>query len=147
MAEENLNAFKDVQKEETKVDANRKFRIVLMPERVVALVENYINARNKGPEELLFTHENKPLRKEYLETIFKKALENAGISLDGRKLTPHSLRYTYVTKMRRSLPIDTVRKLVGHTSDAMTDYYTRASIEDGLAGIADTKQAVENLFE
>ena len=128
-------------------ESNRKFRIVLMPERVVVLVENYINARNKGPEELLFTHEGKPLRKEYLETIFKKALENAGISLDGRKLTPHSLRYTYVTKMRRSLPIDTVRKLVGHTSDAMTDYYTRASIEDGLAGIADTKQAVENLFE
>ena len=71
----------------------------------------------------------------------------AGIDLDGRKLTPHSLRYTYVTKMRRTLPVDTVRKLVGHTAEKMTEYYTRASIEDGLAGIKDTKTAVENLFD
>ena len=49
--------------------------------------------------------------------------------------------------MRRTLPIDTVRKLVGHTDDKMTDYYTRASLEDGLAGIADTKSAVEHLFD
>lgn len=128
-------------------ESNRKFRIVLLPERVCGLVENYIQKRGIDAEQFLFTHENKPLRKEYLETIFRKALEKAGIDLDGRKLTPHSLRYTYVTKMRRTLPVDTVRKLVGHTAEKMTEYYTRASIEDGLAGIKDTKTAVENLFD
>jgi integrase len=128
-------------------ESNRKFRIVLLPERVCGLVENYIQKRGIDAEQFLFTHENRPLRKEYLETIFRKALEKAGIDLDGRKLTPHSLRYTYVTKMRRTLPIDTVRKLVGHTAEKMTEYYTRASIEDGLAGIKDTKTAVENLFD
>ena len=128
-------------------ETNRKFRIVLLPERVCGLVENYIQKRGIDAEQFLFTHENKPLRKEYLETIFRKALEKAGIDLDGRKLTPHSLRYTYVTKMRRTLPVDTVRKLVGHTAEKMTEYYTRASIEDGLAGIKDTKTAVENLFD
>lgn len=128
-------------------ESNRKFRIVLLPERVCGLVENYIQKRGVDAEQFLFTHENKPLHKEYLETIFRKALEKAGIDLDGRKLTPHSLRYTYVTKMRRTLPVDTVRKLVGHTAEKMTEYYTRASIEDGLAGIKDTKTAVENLFD
>lgn len=128
-------------------ESNRKFRIVLLPERVCGLVENYIHKRGIDAEQFLFTHENKPLRKEYLETIFRKALEKAGIDLDGRKLTPHSLRYTYVTKMRRTLPVDTVRKLVGHTAEKMTEYYTRDSIEDGLAGIKDTKTAVENLFD
>ena len=128
-------------------ESNRKFRIVLLPERVCSLVENYIQKRGIDAEQFLFTHENKPLRKEYLETIFRKALEKAGIDFSGRKLTPHSLRYTYVTKMRRTLPVDTVRKLVGHTAEKMTEYYTRASIEDGLAGIKDTKTAVENLFD
>lgn len=128
-------------------EADRKFRIVLLPEKIVNQIRNYISKNGTKEENFVFTFENKPLRKEYLESIFKKALKKAGISTENRKLTPHSLRYTYVTKMRRTLPIDIVRKLVGHTDDKMTDYYTRASLEDGLAGIADTKSAVEHLFD
>lgn len=30
-------------------------------------------------------------------------------------------------KMRRTLPVDTVRKLVGHMAEKMTEYYTCAS--------------------
>lgn len=128
-------------------ESNRKFRIVMLPEKVLSEVQNYIVAHQKSAEDLLFTHENKPLRKEYLNSLFKRALKKSGIDTENRKLTPHSLRYTYVTKMRRTLPIDTVRKLVGHTDDKMTDYYTRVSIEDNLAAIAGTKDAVEHLFD
>ena len=128
-------------------EADKKTRIVLLPESVMERIKDYMGRHEKNADDFLFTHENKPLRKEYLDTLFKLAVEHAGITTANRKLTPHSLRYTYVTKMRRTLPIDTVRKLVGHTDDKMTDYYTRASLEDGLAGIADTKQAVEHLFD
>ena len=126
---------------------DKKTRIVLIPEQVMAKIHDYAARWHKNAEDFLFTHENKPLRKEYLGSIFKSAIKKAGIDMDGRKLSPHSLRYTYVTKMRRTLPIETVRKLVGHTDDKMTDYYTRASLEDGLAGILGTKEAVENLFD
>ena len=56
-------------------ESNRKFRIVLLPERVCGLVENYIQKRGIDAEQFIFTHKNRPLRKEYLETIFRKALE------------------------------------------------------------------------
>lgn len=110
-------------------------------------ISDYTARHGKNPDDFLFSSSNSPLRREYLEDIFENALKKAGIQTEGRKLTPHSLRYTYVTRMRRTLPIDTVRKLVGHTEDKMTDYYTRASLEDGLAGITGSKEAVEHLFD
>ena len=128
-------------------ETDKKIRIVLLPQMLIQKISKYVTERGKNSDDFLFTFCNAPLRREYLEDIFEGALKKAGISTENRKLTPHSLRYTYVTKMRRTLPIDIVRKLVGHTDDKMTDYYTRASLEDGLAGIADTKSAVEHLFD
>lgn len=128
-------------------ETDRKLRVVLLPDSVVARVRQYMTERGIGDEDFIFTFNGQPLRREFLEIIFKRAVKAAGIDTEGRKLTPHSLRFTYVTKMRRTLPIDTVRKLVGHTDEKMTEYYTRASFEDALAGIADTKDAVERLFD
>ena len=48
MAEENLNAFKDVQKEEVKVDANRKFRIAFIGCGWIA--GSHINALKAQPD-------------------------------------------------------------------------------------------------
>lgn len=56
-------------------ESNRKFRIVMLPEKVLSEVQNYIVAHQKSTEDLLFTHENKPLRKEYLDSLFKRALK------------------------------------------------------------------------
>ena len=128
-------------------ETDRKVRVVLLPDSVVARVRRYVTERGIGDEDFIFTFNGQPVRREFLETIFKRTVKAAGIDTAGRKLTPHSLRFTYVTKMRRTLPIDTVRKLVGHTDEKMTEYYTRASFEDALAGIADTKDAVERLFD
>ena len=128
-------------------ETDRKVRVVMLPDDLTERVRRYVTERGIGEDEFLFTHNGLPLRKEFLGAIFKRAVKGAGIDTEGRKLTPHSLRFTYVTKMRRTLPIDTVRKLVGHTDEKMTEYYTRASFEDALAGIADTKDAVERLFD
>lgn len=128
-------------------ETDRKVRVVMLPDDLTERVRRYVTERGIGDDEFLFTHNGLPLRKEFLGAIFKRAVKAAGIDTDGRKLTPHSLRFTYVTKMRRTLPIDTVRKLVGHTDEKMTEYYTRASFEDALAGIVDTKDAVERLFD
>jgi integrase len=68
-----------------------------------------------------------PVRQEYLETVFSRALKTAGVEKDGRKLVPLSLRFTYVTRMRRNLEADTVKQLAGHSSVEMTDYYTADS--------------------
>ena len=127
--------------------SNTKARIVFLPTKVIEQINNYIYDNNKKEEDILFEYHNAPLRMEYAEDIFTRALKAAGIDCADRKLSPHSLRYTYITKMRRTLPGDTVRKLAGHTTIGMTDYYTKFSLEDGLAGIADSEQAVEHLFD
>lgn len=126
---------------------DRKIRVVLLPDGVLAEMREFLAKEGKSGGDFVFTHSGQTVPYQFLRKTFDDALARAGIDVAGRKLTPHSLRFTYVTKMRRTLPIDTVRKLVGHTDDKMTEYYTRGSLEDGLAAIAHTKRAVEGLFE
>lgn len=126
---------------------NTKARIVILPGNVIKEIADYICDNNLTKDDYLFTYHSKPIRAEYAEDVFTRAIKAAGIDSVGRKLTPHSLRFTYITKMRRTLPGDMVRKLAGHSTIGMTDYYTRMSIEDGLAGIADSEKAVEHLFD
>jgi hypothetical protein len=94
----------------------------------------------------LFTPEVWCGRKEYLETVFSRALKTAGVEKDGRKLVPHSLRFTYVTRMRRNLEADTVKQLAGHSSVEMTDYYTRAAIPEMVKSLQIALPSANNLF-
>lgn len=69
------------------------------------------------------------------------------IKAAGRKLIPHSFRFTYVTRMRRGLSAETVQKLAGHSSVEMTEYYTRAAIPEMVAGLKEAVPAANMLFE
>lgn len=124
-----------------------KARIVLLPENVIKQVQNYILKQNKTNDDFLFTCNNLPIRIDQAEKSFSMAILKSGIEQKGRKLSPHSLRYTYITQMRRTLSGELVRELVGHSNIAMTDYYTQFSVENGLAHIASTGDAVEKLFD
>jgi integrase len=66
--------------------------------------------------------------------------------IDGRKLVPHSLRYTYVSRMRRELSAETLQKMTGHNSIEMVDYYTRPILDGFLAALPGAEQATEKLF-
>lgn len=124
-----------------------KARIVLLPENVITQVQNYILKQNKTNDGFLFTCNNLPIRIDQAEKSFSMAILKSGIEQKGRKLSPHSLRYTYITQMRRTLSGELVRELVGHSNVAMTDYYTQFSVENGLAHIASTGDAVKKLFD
>jgi integrase len=132
---------------------------------------DYIKQNNIAQNSFCFSIDEKPVRAEFAEAVFRKALVKCGIakSIDkmkdegiykkgkitdrselipgGRKLVPHSLRYTYVTRMRRELPVDTVRKMVGHSSIEMTDYYTnKAALDEAIDGLKGASGAADNLF-
>ena len=49
--------------------------------------------------------------------------------------------------MRRDVAGETVKKIAGHTSMAMTDYYTRAAIPEMIAAIKSDVGAANRLFE
>lgn len=99
------------------------------------------------PDDFIFTKEGEPFRKEYLEACFKRGLKKAGIETGQRRLIPHSLRYTYVTRMRRYAPLELVQKLAGHTSEGMTDYYTRFSLEESTLAVAPALESANKLWE
>ena len=96
----------------------------------------------------MFTREDGcPLRQEYLESVFHRVINNAGIDSSGRKLCPHSFRFTYVTRMRHRVDAETAQKMVGHSSVEMTEYYTRAAIPETIESIQDVMPAVNGLFD
>ena len=108
----------------------------------------YIDSHYLSENEFIFQRDDgRPLRQEYLESVFHRVIEKAGIITVDRKLYPHSFRFTYVTKMRRKLDAETVQKMVGHSSVEMTEYYTRAAIPEMVKGLNPARQAVNKLFE
>lgn len=130
-------------------DENKKWRVAVAPELTVQLLYNYITVNGIRDYEFVFARKGalRPVRGEYLEEVFENQLKKAGIEKNGRKIIPHSLRFTYVTRMRRELPAELVQKLVGHASIEMTEYYTRAAIPEMVASLQSAIPAANGLFE
>jgi len=123
-----------------------------------------------GPEDFIFTFAGKPIQQETAEVVFTRALVSAGIAHnrenlkkagiwkngkitkktdiipDGRKLVPHSLRYTYVSRMRRELSAPELKPMTGHTSEDMVDYYNQVILENAIDALPAADAALENLL-
>lgn len=111
------------------------------------MMKKYIQNNNLGPDDYVFQRYGKPIRKWLAEEWFRNILPASGINVGDRILTLHSLRYTYITRMRREVAGETVQKIAGHTSLNMTDYYTRAAISEMVEAVKSANGAVNRLFE
>lgn len=110
-------------------EENPKWRVAIIPDKTAAELREFISKKNLKQNDLLFTHsDGSAYRIENLEDIFERALISAGIEKNQRKLVCHSLRYTYVTRMRQIYDSDTVRKMAGHTNQKTNDYYNRPTL-------------------
>lgn len=128
-------------------EENRKLRIAPLSERIIKIFHDYIQGRNIQPDELIFKrNDGTPHRREVLEGAFKAVVKKLGFYSKYRKLTPHSLRYTYVTRMRAFVDTEKVKAIVGHNSIAMTEYYTRFSLDSAIKYLGDSFKAVNTLF-
>lgn len=128
-------------------EENKKLRVAPLPNDLAVIMKKYIAEKNLGPDDYVFQRYDKPIRKWLAEEWFKKILAKSGINTKNRILTPHSLRYTYITRMRRDVSGETIQKIAGHTSMAMTDYYTRSEIPEMMAAIKPAEAAANKLFE
>ena len=126
---------------------DQKLRVVPIPDNIAPILKNYILESGTQPDDFVFLRYGHPIRKHLAEKWFERALVEAGIDTEGRKLTPHSLRYTYITRMRREVAGETVRKIAGHNSMAMTDYYTRGAIPELVEAVRPAAGAANRLFE
>ena len=146
---------------------DKKWRITLIPPATAKLLNDYILETGKKGDELLFTHwsckrqyinlngmrkcfelspSENPYHMDYIEDIFHRAVKKSGIIIGDRKITMHSLRYTYVTRMRQLYDGELVRKMVGHAQIEMTDYYTRNELSETLHSLAGQNQKMIDFF-
>ena len=128
-------------------EEDQKLRVVPIPDNIAPILRKYILETNVKPDDFVFLRYGQPIRKHLAEKWFQRALIEAGIDTEGRKLTPHSLRFTYITRMRREVEGETVRKIAGHNSMSMTDYYTRAAIPEMVEAVKPAAGAANRLFE
>ena len=128
-------------------DEDSKIRIAQLPDSTLVIVKNYIKTFLIGDDDFLFTMNGHPVRQEYLRNVFRSVIKRCGIKTTGRKLVPHSLRFTFVTRMRRALDVETVQKIAGHASIKMTEYYTRFAIPELFEAVKNSIPAVNSLFE
>lgn len=125
---------------------DKKIRVAPLPEDFAIIIKKYIQENNLGPDDFVFQRYGKPIRKWLAEEWFKNILTKSGIVVGKRILTPHSLRYTYITRMRRIVAGETVQKIAGHASINMTDYYTRAAIPEMVEAVQPAVVAANTLF-
>ena len=121
-------------------------------------MQKWIGDNNLCADDFCFTQNGRPVRTEYAEKVFYRALQKIDLiphgkgikrlaPADGRKLVPHSLRYTYVSRMRRVMSAEDLKNYTGHTSTAMVDYYSHRSVELLLEGLPESgKRAANTLF-
>ncbi|MCH5290583.1 MAG: site-specific integrase [Treponema sp.] len=132
---------------------NTRQRTVLLPSKMAELLNEYVKIRPHCDSGYIFSLHGEFIRKGTLDRRFANGLMRLGIigfekSKDGngkvrtvtdktKRLTPHSLRFTYNTYTVNSnlLPREVLRKMIGHNSEAMTDYYTRPDLDAELRGL------------
>ena len=142
---------------------NPKQRTVLLPSKMSELLNEYVKIRPVCERGYIFSMDGKFITQGCLDSRFKRGLANLGIIEskvvrengkkkivydDSKILTPHSLRFTYNTYTVNSnlLPGEGLRKMIGHNSAEMTNYYTRPDLAAELKGLQPYQKTVDEIW-
>ena len=129
-------------------DSERKFRIVPLTNETVIKIAAYITKHKLKSEDYMFSNQGKPFTQNHLYHTFLSIINELHLNpFNTRKLVPHSLRFTYVTRMRTERPVEDVRQLVGHNSIEMTEYYTRPTLSELKPLIEKSKNVSNDVFK
>ncbi len=126
---------------------SRRERMVPISPSLMRLLQKYLVQRalhTSHPTALWITPRGTPLRSvRSVEEIFRRAAKKAGIT--NIKVTPHTLRFTFVRKWLQSGGDSIVlQRILGHTTPIMTSYYARLFATD-LAAAHRRHSPLENL--
>ncbi|MCL2139966.1 MAG: site-specific integrase [Treponema sp.] len=150
-------------------EAHPNFRAVYLPDFTLDRLSELTNKTPApNPDDFIFIINGKAISKEYAESVFKKSLVKAGLALSakqlkekgvetaiapkavfipgGRKLTPHSLRFTYISRMRRELSAKELQPFTGHSSTEMVEYYNQKDLEQIVESLPNAEVALGRLL-
>ena len=126
----------------------KKYRVVPLTDDTVIKIAEYITSNHLLPDDFMFLNQGRPYSQNHLYKTFLNIIDELQLNPNNtRKLVPHSLRFTYVTQMRSELPVEDVRKLVGHNSVEMTEYYTRPTLSELKPLIEKSKIVSNDVFK
>jgi integrase len=127
--------------------ADPKWRSALLPDKTVRYLRHWLMIRPKLVPELLFTFRGRKITQLYAEQRLRIGFKNTNISIENRIITPHSLRFTYNTRMRRLIPGEFLRLMIGHTTEGMSDYYTRVEVEEDFLSLLSHRGNINRFWE
>ena len=108
--------------------------------RIVPISESYrqyaLYLRNRGGQAFIWSSNRPDLL--YSVGTFRKKYYRALSEIAGvRKLSPHCCRHTYVTELQaKSVPMETIAKLVGHSNIGVTDNYLHISMDTLMGAVS-----------
>jgi len=127
-------------------DEDLRVRVVVLSDKTMRILDMFL-ATIPPREGTLFLHRGVPVRKETLGNRWAAGLRQAGIHTAGRRLTPHSMRYTFNSRMRMLLNEQTLQEAIGHKDGEMTALYDRPHLEERLHQLADQRGAFNKFWE
>ena len=111
---------------------NTRLHLPLL-EDVRKAIQDYIASRPVSIESKIFLTvcaPYGPISTGSIRYAMRKYILKAGISTAGRKMGPHSLRSSMASSMvNDSVSYETVRRILGHSSDNAIKHYARIDIE------------------
>lgn len=127
---------------------DKKWRIAILPDTTVNMLEKLksIESEHDNLTDYVFENCGRPIRKEFLNERFQWVLHKLGIDYRSRKLSIHSLRFTYNTLMKSEISGDDLRAMMGHTAALMTEYYDRSNALDKLPSLRKNKNTINGVF-
>jgi integrase len=94
------------------------------------------------PEQFIFAnYKNIPFDTHRLNWAFHRAVRLAKVGRDD--LTPYWLRHTFNTRALETLPDDVVRRLMGHSTEAMTRRYRDADVDSLIREAEKIRETVD----
>lgn len=99
-------------------------RVVYFSEDAKSALEAWLKKRDPHQQHLFYSHRRIRMTYTAAQSIFAKAIENAGLSHKGYSL--HSLRHTFASELLNAgMRLEYLQKLLGHTSLEVTRRYAR----------------------
>lgn len=111
-----------------------KSRVVPLGEEALVWLEAYLGqvrprlAVQSAQTRVFLTRDGQPLRRENLIELVGRLARKADLR---KRVTPHGLRHSMATHMlRRGAGLRHLQALLGHSSSAVTEHYTKVEISD-----------------
>ncbi len=100
---------------------NNRDRVVYLTPTLTQALQNYLTHRESVTDDHLWLDDGEPLRYHQVSYRLRRWGQLCGVAV-----APHRLRHTLATRLiNRGMPLESLRKLLGHKKLNMTQHYAR----------------------